>query len=243
MAYCFTCGGQGLKDKDCPECGKSLKPLLDDVLPKNEDIQISADSNIPRSYMGIDWLQEMLLRDYTELDKDLNFKRFVESLGKINNIFRTGMVPAKSFLIIAPPRFSKMIFAYSCMQYALAYGFSVAPILDTLEVKRLIALSAENPRYKLYDRISYDSYINSDVLFLTVTKTDYCIDSYSTILEILDKRTRLGKFTGIISRFDMKTMSRRDYNHHFDKILDYSGNNNDLKYPAIISYKFLGGKK
>ena len=76
----------------------------------------------------------------------------------------------------------------------------------------------------------------ADVCFITVTKTEYRYDSYSTILEIIDRRARKGLATFIISRFDLKQLARRDYNKQFLAIRDYNGRDNDLKYPAIIQY-------
>lgn len=91
----------------------------------------------------------------------------MDQLEKINNIFVEKLLPQKSAFIIAPAGYSKMTFAYSCMQRALDAGFSVAPLLDTVELKRVLVLASENVHYKIDGRISYDDYIMADICFVT----------------------------------------------------------------------------
>ena len=83
----------------------------------------------------------------------------------------------------------------------------------------------------------------ADVCFITVTKTEYRYDSYSTILEIIDRRSRKGLSTFVISRFDLKQLARRDYDKHFLAIRDYNGHDNDLKFPVIVQYWNLSSRR
>lgn len=72
-----------------------------------------------------------------------SYIKYLDQLEKINNIFVEKLLPQKSAFIIAPAGYSKMTFAYSCMQRALDAGFSVAPLLDTVELKRVLVLASE----------------------------------------------------------------------------------------------------
>lgn len=240
--YCSTCGGEydrRFETEPCPECGRTYGGFnverrspeeLQALTTKLEDLCV------PPQYAGIPWNREIILKDKRELTSDLHFKHFISQLEKINSLFRTGVVPAKSAFISAPPGFSKLTWAYSCMQEALAHNHTVAPILDTREVKRLLILASEKPWYKLYGKIMYDDYIMSDVCFITVTKTEYFQEAYQIILEILDVRARKGLPTFIISRFDLESISKRDFAGHTRELLNRSNNADVLKYASLLSY-------
>lgn len=239
--YCFVCGNNGFTDKECPGCGRApvLQSMNFEFQEETQEFVKKIDSfGIPDVYRGVSWDAEILKNSKQSLLKDYNFIHFVEQLQKINKVFCSGLLSRKSAIIIAPAGFSKMIFAYSCMQRALDNNFTVAPLLDTNELKRLMFLGAENPKYKLYDRIDYDSYLLSDVMFITVTKLKQHEWAYEVVQEILDKRTRLGLGTFIISRFDLAEISKRDYANSFDALADTTSTDT-YKYPAVISYREL----
>lgn len=240
--YCSVCGGEydrRFETTPCPECGRTYG-AFSVTSHTAEDIQVltakAEDLCIPKHYVGIPWNKEIILKDKKELTSDLHFKHFINQLEKINSIFRTGAIPAKSAIIFAPPGFSKLTWAYSCMQEALAHNHTVAPILDTREIKRLLILASERPWYKLYDKIVYDEYIMSDVCFITVTKTEYFQEAYQVILEILDVRARKGLPTFIISRYSLDSLSKRDYAGHTKELLNRSNNVDVLKYASLLTY-------
>lgn len=236
--YCFVCGNHGFLDKVCESCGR--EPTKESMnLDKKDDVdsfvsKISANG-IPDSYRGIVWSAEFLKSTKPGKEKDYNFQRFINSLERINDVFAKGVLSRKSAIIIAPAGYSKMTFAYSCMQRAIDNGYSVAPLLDTIEIKRLLFLASENPNYRMYHEIQYDDYIMSDVLFATVTKLQQHEWAYETIQELIDRRARKGLATFIISRYDLAEISKKDYANQFSAIATaYSDDN--YKYPAVIKY-------
>lgn len=239
--WCFTCGNAGFADRVCPSCGR--KPSSASFnFEEREDTQEFAEKidafGVPGNYRGICWSKEALMKYKTDLQSDYNFVRFAEQLEKIHSVFARGMISPKSAIIIAPADFSKMTFAYSCMQHALDHNLSVAPLLDTLELKRLLVLAAENPNYKMFKKISYDEYIMCDVCFITVTKLKQREYAYETIQEVIDRRTRKGLGTFIISRYDLSEISRRDYGSSFEAITS-STSQDTYKYPAVVMYRQL----
>lgn len=260
LNYCFTCGNKGLLNKVCPECGHpkvsdTLSRLdkinnFDDLGAKTTDSISDTDSFklIPDCYDGVFWSRKKIENDYTEklpekfdipnASNDRLFVHFLDQLSKINNIFRQGGIPNKSVYIIAPPGYSKTIFAYSCMQYALANNYSVAPMIDTIELKRLLILAAENLNYKLYDKFSYDEYLTSEVVFITVTHTYYRYDAYSVLEEIINRRSRLGLSTFIISRYSLNTLYKWDKFNTLDSLKN-SNSKDCRKYPAVVMYTDL----
>lgn len=145
--YCFTCGGFGFEDKVCPECGH--EPLnktldLDKVKNVSEFVKKIDNTEIPAKYHGIFWSREILERDNQDkLSHDANgasdklFTWYCDQLQIINDVFANNRIPHKSAIIIAPAGYSKITFAYSCMQRALNAGFTVAPLPTVYKLKSL----------------------------------------------------------------------------------------------------------
>lgn len=237
--WCFTCGNKGFVDKVCPSCGRPAIKIsmgLEDAEESDKFLTKIDAFGIPGKYRGVTWNKDILTKSKPNLANDYNFTHFVSQLDKVFTLFAEGKLTPKSAIIIAPAGFSKMVFAYSCMQFALEHELSVAPLLDTVELKRLLVLSAERPTYKLYDSINYDSYIMSDVCFITVTKLKQREYAYEVIQEIIDRRTRKGLSTFILSRYDLAEISRRDVSNDFEAITSNLVEDT-FKYPAIIRYR------
>lgn len=236
--WCWKCCNRGFPDKVCPVCGREpVKQTVNLEQMENVDefVQKIDNFGVPPQYRGIFWDSGELLRMHPELETNLMFKRFVSNLEKINTVFANGLLSPKSAIIIAPAGFSKMTFAYSCMQRALNNGFTVAPFLDTIELKRLLVLAGENPNYKLFGNVDYDEYIMSDVCFVTVTKMRQREWAYEVLQELIDRRERKGLSTFIISRFSLAEISRRDRSSQFE-VISTAKTKNNVKYPAVIRF-------
>lgn len=236
-SHCYTCGGHGFKDKICPECGLDIRKIKINSVTQNVAV-ISKTLDIPLDYRGLTWSYEQLMDMCQMHCKNPVFQKWAKQLEKIHTFFAKGVIPTKSAIIIAPPATGKVTWAYSCMQLAAANGLCVAPLLDTQEVKRLIVLAAERPNQRVCNT-TYEEYINSDVMFITVTKTPYREEAYSVIEEVLDKRSRRGLPTYFISRYNMKTMSKRDWEGNFTYVQDSNPNRNMIKYPVILQYSYI----
>lgn len=237
--FCYTCGGKGFPDKVCPSCGREPKKLSISFDDDGKLIAKIDSFGVPGKYRGVLWNAEKLKKSFMDRESDPAFTRFVKQLDTINNVFVAGRLVESSAIIIAPAGFSKMTFAFSCMQHAIEHGFSVAPFLDTTELQRLLVLAGDRPFYKLGGKISYEEYVDSDVCFVTVDKMQNHQRAYTPIQALLDKRTRRGLGTVIISRYDINEISKEDYANEFDSIQtamspDY------FKNPAIIRYRVKG---
>lgn len=247
MEHCFTCGGLGFEDRVCPECGREQNNRslnLDKMENVKEFVKKIGNTAIPDNYHGIFWDVEVLKKDNADkvanysdksIKDDIFFKTYYTQLSRINSIFTEGRIPHRSAIICAPAGYSKLTFAYSCMQRALNAGFTVAPLLDTNEVKRVLVLCGENPRYKINKYLDYDDYIMSDVMFITVTKLYNYVDAYSVIQEVFDRRTRKGLSTIVISRYGIDDIARNDKSGNFAVIKDRDSSDT-YKFPAIIQY-------
>lgn len=245
--HCFTCGGLGFEDKKCPECGREAnnKSLnLDRMENVGEFVKKIKDTAIPANYHGVFWDVEILKKNnpdkvasYSDssIKDDQFFKHYCDQLSKINAFFTNGVLPHRSAIICAPAGYSKLTFAYSCMQRALNAGFTVAPLLDTNEVKRALVLAGENPWYKINKVLDYDDYILSDVMFVTVTKLYNYRDAYSIIQELFDRRARKGLSTFVISRYSIDDIASNDKSGNFAVLKD-KDSSDTYKFPAIIQY-------
>lgn len=245
---CYTCGGvYSLKwdGKECPECHtfwtknklpEQTEKSLAELTEKAESIYI------PAEYVGSYWSLDKLMKTHPLEVNQVAFQKITNQMDKIHDIFIRGDKLNSSVLLVAPPRFSKVTWAYSIMQLALEHGLTVAPMLSTIELKRLFLASVENPKYRLSNKMTIEDYMTADVVVVTVTKTDYRGEAYSVILEILDARSRRNLPTIILSRFNTKEIAFKDYHNHFESIKDFNGDRNKYKYPAIMEYIGLGGK-
>lgn len=243
-------------DKVCPECRHAPAGSDSKLSQMSSFSQVKANTEttlveegsaeiVQPAYKGIFWNRRILENDNTEklpekFDiagryNDRLFVRFLDQLTKIDGIFKEGGIPNKSVYIIAPPGYSKTVFAYSCMQHALANGYSVAPLIDTIELKRLLVLASEKLDYKLYGRFSYDDYMSSDVVFVTVTHTYYRYDAYSVLDELINRRARLGLATFVLSRYSLKTLYKWDKLGSLDSLKN-SSSKDGRKYPSVVAY-------
>ena len=235
---CTMCGGYG-KPGGCDKCGKDSNPSIE--LSKQKLPEKFIDSCrwnlIPDEYIGIDWGKGYLLSSYEEYENDVNFKLFLDQCEKFHEIFKNGKRVNKSFFLCAPPEFGKDTLAFSCMQYAKKNGFTVAPFLDTTDVKRLLILGGERPEYKVLNRVNFDDYVTSEVVFVSVTKTQYVKEAYITILELLSKRSRLGLPTYIMSEYPLDVLTKDTPNKfNVNKFKKATVRVNEMKNPAVVEF-------
>lgn len=245
--YCYTCGNQGFVDRECPECHRP--PTRDSLNVKTEQQAVMFEKKleqfmIPQQYHGVLWSRDIMEDTHKELLgqkfgisdslNDTSFIRYLDNLEKIYTKFSEDGIVNKSFIIVAPVGFSKMIFAYSCMQKAIEKGFKVAPLLDTIELKRLLTIAGETLNYKLYNKITYDQYIMSDVVFVTITRLPARAYAFQVMQELIDKRARLGLPTFFISRYLLSEIASLDASGAFT----YQGRRRDdfVKCPTVIKY-------
>lgn len=237
---CYTCAGKGAKG-GCPECGKTYEEVYTTKFVARASDEAIKSGAIPDEYINIAWDTSKLLKDKPESLKSSDiFKRYVQQLEAVLQIFENGNVPNQSAIFIAPQQFAKRIFAYTCLKYAVNHGFSIAPILDNTEIKRISILSSD--QYKsayLYGKTPIESIVTADVLFMTVD-----VDNYGTALRtiesIMDKRSRQGKSTFVLSRFSLEAMSMFDKDKTYKGLLEKNRDANNKKFPVIIG-GFISG--
>lgn len=238
--YCYYCGETGpLPGEDpCPKCGRKPQDLNVGVLAE-EDVKtyegVLKKLNIAPEYMAVQWSREAFWRN-NNFRRNLALERFVEDLGLIHDHYAQGKLFPSSTMVVAPKTFSKVTWASSCMSFAIKHGFTVAPLLTTLEVNRLIQLSCgHNLDYKILG-VGYEEYMTADVVFVTVSKTDARRHASSIITELLSTRGARGLATHIISEFDSDVIAQWDSVKEFNKLFLPMDNYNKFKFPWKITY-------
>lgn len=236
---CLKCGDYGIEG-GCPRCGKDSRNVIELETMKNVESFVNdcETTYIPHKFIGVLWNKHVLDVDHERYSNNPNFRKFISGCEKLHESFVNGNPIAKSVYLFAPPRFGKEYLVFSCMQLALSHGLSVAPYLDTIELKRLLVLGGENPKYKLYGKINYDDYMISDVVFVRVTNTSYIRDSYNNLLELISRRSRMGKSTYIISELTLNELTVNANPYIANSWSEVSSVGlNELKYPVVIGFR------
>lgn len=220
---CHNCGDKGLPG-GCPKCGLTPRAVskmrLDRVIVPNDII--------PVSYQGVSWDSP------TKDDDPLKFKKFDASLSKVHDKFLCGEIPAFSMFISTPPKYGKNVFAYSCMQAALANRFSVAPLLSTSDWRRLNKVSQMNPFYKLYGKYQWDTLISVDVVFLSIDHGDDRYDDIPLLKTILDTRAAFNLATFIISDYRLNDLVPKWNSNIYSIIHNDDPQRDMLRYPVVL---------
>lgn len=235
---CPFCGGKG-KPGGCSHCGTDSDKSIAVASTANIDKLVNkwVHPLIPEEYLHTDWSKTILLDSHPESSRDTNFIQGINMLEQYLSYFKKGVVPKSSLLLSAPSGYGKSIFMYTCMKYAILNKLSVAPVIDDLELRRMKYFSGQSPTYKLFGWINYEQYIQSDVLFLTITKLDVHTYAYTVIVDLLATRDRLGKSTFIISKWKLQEMALDSRDVDYSTLCAQTGAViSKRKYPNIISF-------
>lgn len=233
MRECYICGGKGTAE-GCPDCGKKFTDVTKIFTTVATDKMIKY-ADIPKAYVNMSWSTQQLIDTHPGIIYEDKFKRYYTQLEKILSIFAEGKIPNQSAIIIADRAMGKRIFAYNCLKLAAKHGYSICPILDNTEVKYISLKSASDPNSKyLFNHISLERIIFSDVLFLSVDYDNYS-SALRTIESIMDKRARFDKPTFIISRYNLANLAYHDNNNGYISLFEDSRKINNLKFPVIIN--------
>lgn len=217
----------------CPKCSKSTaqRPAVSTV----SEALIESIA-VPEQYKDSHWNEKIIREDYLGLAESPGFNSYLQKLSRVHEIFAGGDIPRQSLIVMAPRRFGKITWAYACMRQALDHGYTVSPLLDNTQYLRLNVLCSERPNSRYIKKLGYqiEDIDFADVVFITVDKANWAC-SFRTIDALIDKRSRLGKPTFVISRFSMVEMTRSDsFDNAATGIVDITRRNNIVRYPSII---------
>lgn len=217
----------------CPDCGKTIE--FSGNAPVTVTKEIMDTLYIPEYYQTVTWDPKALEREHIHLTSHRGFQAYISQLDKVYQLFKSGQLIPRSFMVTAPSRRGKHIWAYSCLKQALSHGYKVVPILDTSEWRRLNIISTERAYLKdtsLYG-CTIEEIITADIVFLTVDHDNFK-GAYRAVESLLDKRQRRGKCTVIISRYTPEQISILDFDDDFKNTFDKTQRLNPSKYLAFL---------
>jgi hypothetical protein len=231
MSKCYRCGDKG-EYGGCPECGKNLSMGGKGAVAVTTEI---LDKHIiPHEYADVQWDTRILESTHQYKMGNPDFAEYCKQLEKIFRIYQQGEIPQQSAIIIAERGMGKMTLGYICMRYALSHGYTVCPMLDNTQIKRISELSSDRPTsYALYRQPYIEDILYSDVLFMTVDKDKYST-ALRTIESIMDKRARVGNSTIVLTRFGLDVMSQFEKKGSYLTLQEPTRKFNNKKFPSII---------
>lgn len=215
---CISCNDKGTPT-GCPVCGKTtiIQQIVPDYNLDDEKIKL-----IPKAYREV-WDSSIIRDKFAEYANDSQLDNYLNKLDKLVQVFQKGMLPQNSTIIMSTVGLGKTRLAYYCMSLAVEHGYSVAPLFDNTEYRRLNMLSTDNYLYKEFLKNNkhlptIEKIIQADVCFMTIDPCNFK-DSYQDIMSLLSKRDRLGKSTIILSCFTVNQITFSDYSNMFLRLV------------------------
>lgn len=215
---CLSCNDKGTPN-GCPVCGKTtqIKKIVPDFKVNEEMLSI-----IPERYRDV-WNSDIIREKFMEYQNDPQLDVYLRKLDELVEVFQKGMLPKNSSIIMSTIGLGKTRLAYYCMALALEHGYTVAPLFDNTEYRRLNMLSTDNQLYKEFLKNNkhlptIEKIVQADVCFMTIDPCNYK-EAYQDIMSLLSKRDRLGKTTIILSCFTVNQITYSDYTHMFLRLV------------------------
>lgn len=230
---CLICRDLG-RTGGCPSCGKE-KPLIENEKVKSINLSKLSNLGISKHFHESRWNQSILFNDRSDYYGNEKFIDYCNKLTDCYNILKDGKMIRMSALVSAPPAFGKTTWANSCILEAYENGFKVAPIIDTSQLRRMITINSEKPKApNNYMGYTYSDYIESDLMFLLVTRGPEYVFAYETICNVLDLRSRMSKPTIILSDRSIRELCIYDKNLYLKTLLHGGTNVDPFRYAISI---------
>ena len=202
---CNYCRDRG-RINGCPKCGKTPEMLTQEKL--NEvPIREIMDLGIPEHYINNAWNKDIILEDRDPYIDDPDFLRYVNNLTSLYEHLCKGGTVGNSALVSAPIGFGKTTWVYNCIIELKKHNYNVPPLINTSQLKSMRTMHYERPTWKnVYMGWSYTELLESDVLFVNVTKSTEYVYAARVILDIVDVRAKYSKPTVVISDWSISSL-------------------------------------
>lgn len=232
---CLMCRDKG-KLGGCPRCGKVLN------LKGNDEQHLKASEMtrmcIPKNYLKNEWNSLILEKDYVQFCDDAKFKFYLQQLNKCYTMLKEGEIPNISALVTSPIGFGKTTWAYNCMIQAKQHNYSIVPLIDTSQMRRMLLTATERPEWSnSLAGYGYNEYLTSDFLIVQVAMGPEYVYAYETIVNLVNSRSRIGKPTIFISNYSVRELISQDKKKILLKLLNGGTNVDPLKY--LINIEFI----
>jgi hypothetical protein len=213
----------------CPRCGRVLN------LKSTDKIHISAKtaemSGIPKHYLTNTWDSTILKKDHEQYCDDVDFNAYVNNLDACYKGLCEGRLPKISALIASPFGYGKTTWAYNCLLQAKANGFTIAPLVDTAQVRRLLLIATERPEWhNMINGCNYNDFVNADLMIVCISTGPEYVYAYETIVNLVNMRSRIGKATLFLSNYSIRELIGQDKKMMLIKLLNGGTNVDPLKF-------------
>lgn len=173
MAYCPKCGNTGIQLDGTPcDCQLPTESIYADLV----------GIDIPEQYQGVRFARSLVPLDCGDY--------YGKTLEELHQQITTLQLANQNFVICSPPMHAKTLWAYSCIQNLFRQRVKVIPLLDVLELRRI-----------MYDfdlgRSNSADYYDVKYLFLKIP-AEVTYQVRATIATIIDRRVRRGHSTFFI---------------------------------------------
>lgn len=223
-AKCPSCGGKPMKGNICKVCG-SGEHTNDIEQMEEPTLEVMETLFIPEKYKKERFNSSKLREGHEELKGSKSFETYVKVLDGILGRINSGINEKASLYISAPSGFGKETFAYTAIQVAKSRGLTVFPYLDLMEVNRLItAYETGKMKDAIVEDIKFtdiDLY-RSDVCILKVPHNNISMTNYKVLLQVIDRRSRRGLPTIVLSRYNFKYFTALDSAKETEGIVSYN---------------------
>lgn len=203
--YCSKCGNTGEiwdTGERC-ECEIGQKGTLD------FDLECIV---VPEQYRGLMFNKNLLpaeLGDY--------YANFMDTLRNEIISLRHKHI---NYFIYSPARSGKTVFAYSCMQSLFRIGTQVFPLLDALEIRRIIQEYDFGKKSVELDTFDVDPNSLFSVPYLFVKMpTELGFNTFTSLTTLIDRRLRRNGSTFILSNYSWEYIAAADKNKVFTSLL------------------------
>ena len=234
---CKYCRDKGIAG-GCPKCGKVLDKLPVTVMQETSGIVTDEVTlaNIPQYYRGRIWDKNELIANHKDIDGKAKFNNYIAQLDKLHKMFIDGSMPPGSAIIIAPRKFSKQIWANSCIQFGMKTGHKMLPVMSSNLIKVVLANMFDRPGASVLKQVGYtiEDIVTADCLFVSIDSGWQHMNAYSLMDELMCMRANFDRPTIFLSRFGIEELTKGDYNGTFKSALDASTDVNRLRYPVVI---------
>lgn len=216
QAVCEKCGGIGhtlkmvngkMKRIKC-DCKKvsyklALEPqeISDDILKKYipSKYYLETEFNAEVLEEGIKSnIGEELLMDY-----DMDVEEYIDFLDTFIDTVKMGVIPDKSYFIVAPPSMGKKIFVYNVIRRGLESGIKVSRLINTQEIYSLM----DEKKIREIEEL----YRNHEILLVNVGNSPNRQDMIA-LRYLMGRSDEWGKPLIVISRFARDFFIKMDAN-------------------------------
>lgn len=228
-ATCPSCGGMSKGKSKCPVCesGGAVEKI---VMKEEIELETAEKLFIPNHYVGKVFNADKVRQSHNSLTGVKEFEDYLEMLTLITEQMNRKSLQLSSLFISAPGGFGKEHFAYSLLQIAVTNGLTVFPYLDLGEVGRLLT-AYEDTNFKEKKNRFRDAIIK-DVKFTDVdlATAQVCVlkvphsdnlESFRIAMKVIDRRSRRGLPTIILSRYPYGYFTSFDTYREMDALKAY----------------------